>query len=233
MSKENILREHQRTFTYTEKDWNLLKSKRKSALEILTLFERFTPYLYGSIARGNVHEDSDIDVIFLNQIPPFQIEMVLEKHGITNYYKEIIMATPQDSIRLYIHLSELECVTVPLTKLEKKNLQFYDFGGKINLTQLKRDIRVPGIDKRLVLIKPTLYGHEELSIIGNEHIAAKEIGVNINSVNERIKVLLRREKHGRTGVFFKKQIDACESTEEVLKKLADKHSLVRKKLYIR
>ena len=143
------------------------------------------------------------------------------------------MATPQDSIRLYIHLSELECITVPLTKLENRNLQFYDFGGKIDLTQLKQDIRVPGIDKRLVLITPTMKGHEELSIIGNEHLAAKEIGININGVNERIKVLLRREKHGRTGVFFKKQIDASESTEEVLKKLADKHSIVRKKLYIR
>jgi len=233
MSKENILREHQCTITYTEKDWNLLKSKRENALTILNLFERFLPYLYGSIARGNVHEDSDIDVIFLNQIPPFQIEMVLEKHGITNYYKEIIMATPQDSIRLYIHLSELECITVPLTRLEKNNLQFYDFGGKIDLNQLKQDIRVPGIDKRLVFIKPTSNGHEELSLIGNEHLAAKEIGISINSVNERVKVLLRREKHGRTGVFFKKQMDASESTEEALKKLADKHSLVRKKLYIR
>jgi len=143
------------------------------------------------------------------------------------------MATPQDSIRLYIHLSELECITVPLTRLEKNNLQFYDFGGKIDLNQLKQDIRVPGIDKRLVFIKPTSNGHEELSLIGNEHLAAKEIGISINSVNERVKVLLRREKHGRTGVFFKKQMDASESTEEALKKLADKHSLVRKKLYIR
>ena len=48
--------------------------------EILKLFENFKPYIYGSIARGNVHEESDIDVIFLNQIPPFQIEMVLENN---------------------------------------------------------------------------------------------------------------------------------------------------------
>lgn len=233
MSKEKILREHQLTVIYTEKDWALLKSKREKALKILKLFERFKPYIYGSMARGNVHEESDIDVIFLNQIPPFQIEMVLEKNGIINYYKEIIIATPQDSIRLYIHLSELECITVPLTKLEKKNLQFYDFGGKIDLNQLKQDMRVPGIDKRLVLIKPNSKGHDEVSVIGNEHLAAKEVGINITTVNERKKVLLRREKHGRTGVFLKKQIDASESTEEILKKLADKNSLVRKKLYKR
>jgi predicted nucleotidyltransferase len=159
--------------------------------------------------------------------------MVLEKNGITNYFKEIIIATPQDSIRLYIHVSELECITVPLTRLKKRNLQFYDFGGKIDLNQLKQDIRVPGIDKRLVLIKPTLMGHDEVSVIGNEHLAAKEVGINITTVNERKKVLLRREKHGRTGVFFKKQFDASESTEEVLKKIANKNSLVRKKLYKR
>lgn len=233
MSKENILREHQLTITYAEKDWALLKSKREKALTLLKLFESFKPFVYGSIARGSVHEESDIDLIFLNQIPPFQIEMILEKNGITNYYKEIIIATPQDSIRLYIYVSELECITVPLTKLEKNNLQFYDFGGKLDLNQLKQDIRVPGIDKRLVLIKPTLNGHDELSIIGNEHLAAKEVGISIKTVNERKHVLLRREKHGRTGVFFKRQIGASESTEEVLKKLADKNSLVRKKLHQR
>ena len=233
MSKEHILREHHRSVVYTEKDWTLLRSKREKALNIIMLFEHFKPYLYGSIARGNVHEESDVDIIFLNQIPPFQIEMVLEQNDIRNYHKEIIIATPQDSIRLYIHISELECITVPLTKLDKRNLQFYDFGGKIDLNQLKEDIRVPGIDKRLVLIKPTSKGHEEVSIIGNEHIAAKEVGISVNSVNERKNVLLRREKHGRTGVFFKKIIEANESTEEVLKKLADKNSLVRKKLFLR
>jgi hypothetical protein len=233
MSKEKILREHQISQIYREKDWAMLKSKREKALKILKIFEIFKPYIYGSIARGNVHEESDIDVIFLNQIPPFQIEMVLEKNGITNYYKEIIIATPQDSIRLYIHVSELECITVPLTRLGKKNLQFYAFGGKIDLNQLKQDIRVPGIDKRLVLIKPTLMGHDEVSVIGNEHLAAKEVGINITTVTERERVLLRREKHGRTGVFFKQQIDASESTEEVLKKIANKNSLVRKKLYKR
>ena len=233
MSKENILRECYRTITYNKKDWNLFYSKREKALKILEFFEKFNPYVYGSIARGNVHEDSDIDIIFFNQIPPFQIEMELEKQGIFNYHKEIIMATPQDSIRLYIYISELECITVPLTKLEKNNLQFYDFGGKINMNQVKQELRVPGIDKRLVLIKPTLKGHEEMSIIGNEHLAAKEVGISINTVNERKRVLLKREKYGKTGVFFKKSFDASESTEKVLKKMADKHALVRKKLNMR
>ena len=231
MSKEKILREHQLSLIYTINDWNLLEVKRKRAIELLNMLERFKPYVYGSIARGNVHAYSDIDIILLDQIPSYQIEMILEQNRIKKYFREIIMATPQDSIRLYIYLSELECITIPITKLEKKTIQFYDFGGKISLNQVKKDIRVPGIDKRLVLIRPTPEGHDELSIIDNEHIAAKEVGISIETVNERKKVLLRREKHGRTGVFLKKELEMDESTEDVMKKLANRYSIIRKKMF--
>ena len=167
------------------------------------------------------------------QIPSFQIEFNLNQHGFENYFREIIMATPQDSIKLYIHLSELECITLPLTKLNRNSEEFYKFGGKINLEQLNNNIRVPGIDKRLVYIKPNQYGHEEFSIIDNEAIAVKELGINIKTVLERKKVLLRREKHGRTGVFLKRKLDFHESTEAVLKELANKKSFIRKKLFQR
>ena len=83
------------------------------------------------------------------------------------------------------------------------------------------------------VIKPTSKGHDEFSIINNERIAAKELGINIETVNERKKVLLKREKHGRTGVFLKRSIEIDETTEDVLKKLANKKSIVRKKLYKR
>ena len=143
------------------------------------------------------------------------------------------MATPSDSIKLYIHLSELECITLPLSKLNSNLIEFYNFGGIINLNQMKSNIRVAGIDKRLVLIKPNLHGHEEISIIGNEASAAKEVGVSVIKVNERKKVLLKREKYGRTGVFLKKQLQMNESTEEALKRLVNMKSIVRKKLLSR
>jgi len=233
MKREKILREHHESIIYSENDWALLKKKRVSALKLLEIFtkEGFTPYIYGSVARGDVHENSDIDIIFIHQIPPFQIEFILNKNGYENYFREIIMATPLDSIKLYIHLSELESITLPLSKLDKKIVEFYDFGGKINLNQLKSDLRVAGIDKRLVLVKPTSKGHEEISIIGNEARAAKEVGVTIDTLRERKKVLLRREKYGRTGVFLKRQLQINETTEETLKKLARKKSIIRKKLF--
>ena len=141
------------------------------------------------------------------------------------------MATPGDSIKLYIYLNELECITLPLTKLEKNTMEFYSFGGKVNLKQLKKDIRVPGIDKRLILVNPNSLGHEESSIIDNEHIAAKEVGVSLDTIMERKKVLLRREKHGKTGVFLKKQVNINESVEKILKNLANKKRMVRNKLF--
>ena len=54
---------------------------------------------------------------------------------------------------------------------------------------------------------------------------------SIDTLEERKKVFLRREKHGRTGVFLKKQLQIDETTEEALKNLANKKSIVRKKLF--
>jgi len=233
MKKEKILRNHNETINYSKDDWILLKSKRSDALKLLEIFikEGFNPYTHGSIARGDVHKSSDVDIIFFQQIPSFQIELILNKNGFKNYFREIIMATPHDSIKLYIYLSELETITLPLSKLNKRVMEFYDFGGKINYDQLNSELRVVGIDKRLVLIKPNSKGHEEISVIGNEANVAKEVGISIDTVNERKKVLLRREKYGRTGVFLKRQLQINETTEEVLKQLADKKSIIRKKLF--
>ena len=235
MSKERILRNHHDNCFYDINDWALLEQKRKKAKDLMEIFvkEGLNPFIYGSVARGNVHKFSDIDIIFLQQIPSYKIEYVLGKNGYNTYVKEIIMATPHDSLKLNIYLSELECITLPLTKMDNKSIEFFDFGGKINFEQLKLNLRVPGIDKRLVLVKPNQKGHEEISVIDNEILVSKETGISIRSINERIKVLLKREKYGRTGVFLKRQLQQNETPEEVIKKIARKKSIIRKKIYLR
>ena len=232
MRESKILREHNSSITYSKYNWSLLKNKRANAKKLLEMFvkEGLNPALYGSIARGDVHESSDIDIVFTQKVPSFQIEYILNKRGYENYFREILMATPLDSIKLYIYISELESITIPISNLSKKGMEFYTFGGKITLKDIETETRVAGIDKRLVLIKPNQYGHEENSIIGNEALAAKIVGVGIDTVNERKKVLLRREKLGRTGVFLRRKLTMNESTENVLKELAKKKSIIRKKL---
>ncbi len=232
MKGHKILRDHFNTVTYSEYRLKLLQQKRERSKTLLEMFvkEGLNPYVYGSIARGDVHNDSDIDIVLIQSIASYQIEIILDKNGFNNYFREIIMATPTDTLKLYIYLNELESITIPLSKFDKKSVEFYDFGGKINLDNIKNSIRVPGIDKRLVLIQPISDGHEEYSIIGNENLAAKQLNVSINLINERKKVLLKREKFGKTGVFLKRPIAIRETTELVLKKLSNKYSIVRKKL---
>lgn len=232
MKGNKILREYFNAIIYSEKHLELLHEKREKSKILLDMFVRegVNPFIYGSIARGDIHNDSDIDLVIIQSIAPYQIEIILEKNGFKNYYREIIMATPTDTVKLYIYLNELESITIPLSKFDKRSVEFYDFGGKINLNQLDNNIRVPGIDKRLVFIQPNINGHEEYSIIGNEHLAAKQLNVGIELINERKKVLLKREKFGKTGVFLKRPIEMNESTEDVVKKLANKMSIVRKKL---
>ncbi|MFX1405517.1 MAG: nucleotidyltransferase domain-containing protein [Promethearchaeota archaeon] len=235
MLRGKILKNYNNTVFFTKSDWNLLNQKRKASLRLLNLFENegIKAFIFGSIARGDVHQDSDIDIIIPQLIPSYQIEYILQKNGFSNYHREIVMATPNDSVKLYIYLSELESITLPLSRFDKKSMEFYDFGGKLDIKGLKSNDRIPGIDKRLVLIKPNPKGYDEYSVIGNEHLVAKEINVSIETILDRKKVLLRREKHGKTGVFLKRQLSINESTEEVLKKLADKKSIIRKKLYLR
>jgi predicted nucleotidyltransferase len=232
MKGHKILRDHFNSVKYSENHLKLLQQKRERSKTLLEIFakEGLNPFIYGSIARGDIHNDSDIDMVLIQSIAPYQIEIILEKNGFNNYFREIIMATPADTLKLYIYLNELESITIPLSKFNKKSSEFYDFGGKINLNQVINSIRVPGINKRLVLIQPTSDGHEEYSIIGNENLAAKQLSVSINLINERRRVLLRREKFGKTGVFLKRSIGVGETTELVLKKLSNKNTIVRKKL---
>ncbi|MFO7797213.1 MAG: nucleotidyltransferase domain-containing protein [Promethearchaeati archaeon] len=229
---DNIQRDLYNKVKYSKKHWKLLEEKRKQAKKLLKLFKKnnLFPFVYGSVARGDVDQYSDIDIIFLHKIPTYKIDFILNQNNYENYRRELIMATPGDSIKLYIYLNELTAITIPLTKLYKTSLEFYDFGGKINYEHLINNERVPGIDKRLVLINPLPKGHEELSILNNESIAAKKVGVSIDTINERKRVLLRREEHGRTGVFLKRELSLEESPEAVLTKLARENSIIRRKI---
>ena len=88
-----------------------------------------------------------------------------------------------------------------------------------------------GVDKRLILIEPTKEGHIESPVIGNEIITARKVGVSKKIVQERLKVLIRRDEVGRTGVYLKRQLAPDDTFEALLKRISDRDPVVRRRVH--
>ena len=217
---------------YNEKRWRLLQELRRKAEKIMEALESFNLrcIAHGSIARGDVTEKSDVDIFIPSPSSSFMVETALEQNGIPINRRIIVQATPSYAIKAYIEIEENVSVSFPLVKLRPLEREFYKFGGEISLEELKRNIRVPGVDKRLMLIEPTADGHIESSIIGKEEYAARLLGISVDIVWDRVKALTRRDEIGRTGVFLERELLPEETFELVLKRLADKNPAVRRRM---
>ena len=225
--KEKTVAFHRRKVVYDEKNWQLLSSIRSKAINVMETISEFQPILYGSVARGDVHKASDID-FFIEHIPEtYLLEMALDELGIKE--RSIIQATPWHLVKGAITLFSGETITFPITESKVREIEFYYFGGAIELDDLKADKRVPGVDKRLVLIRPNDEGHIEEEITGREAEVSKLLNVSIDIVRERSQVLTRRDKIGRTGVYLNRALMHDESFEQVLKEICDKDSNVRRR----
>ncbi|MCD6095212.1 MAG: nucleotidyltransferase domain-containing protein [Thermoprotei archaeon] len=231
-AKKPIKRSEIFTVVYGEERWKLLNELRRKAISIMSILEReqIPCIVHGSVARGDVNPNSDIDIFIPIILPPYKVELALERHGLEPIKKEIVQATPWHVIKAHIYLDERTVVTFPLTRMTRIEREFYKFGGELTLSELIKGKRVPGVDKRLMLIYPKPYGHDEYSIIGIEDEVARILNVSVDIVKEREYVLLRRDEIGRTGVFIKRELAPDEPFESVLKELSKKHVLVRKKL---
>ncbi|MEM2144497.1 MAG: nucleotidyltransferase domain-containing protein [Candidatus Jordarchaeaceae archaeon] len=217
---------------YNIKRWRLLKRLRGKAIDIMEVLSRFgiSTIVHGSIARGDVKESSDVDIFIPYVISSFLVENALGEIKRDFFSREIVQATPQYAPKAYIFLEEKVSVSFPLVNLRRLENDFYYFGGALSLEGLKQDRRVPGVDKRLMLIEPTKYGHLESPVVGRESVVAKVLGVSLDIVNQRVRVLLKRDKIGRTGVYLKKVLEKNDNFEQVLKKIADKDSVVRNRM---
>ena len=219
---------------YTREQWELLGKLRRIATNILEalMLNGIPSVVHGSIARGDVHRGSDIDVFIPVPIPSYKVELVLENSGYTIYYRYIAIATPSSTPKAYVVLdpSEKIVVSYPLLKPKPREIEFYKFGGLLDLDGLKQNKRVPGVNKKLILIEPTPYGHRESPVIGRESIVASILGISIETVEERVRVLSRRDEIGRTGVFVKYMLSPDEAFEEALVKIAKRNPLVRRQL---
>jgi len=218
--------------TYTSARWALLSELRAEAVKVMAALKDFhlASITHGSIARGDVKKDSDIDVFIVEVQNSFIVETALEKAGVPVNARLIVQATPTYAMKAHIEVSERITVSFPLMQMRRVEREFYRFGGEASLKQLRGEVRVAGVDKRLMLIEPTKTGHVESSVIGREQFAAKILGVSAETVLDRVHTLLKRDAVGRTGVFIKRQLAPDETFELALKRLVDLNPAVRRRM---
>lgn len=218
--------------TYSTERWAQLNALRGRAVLVMAALKAFhlESLVHGSIARGDVNRDSDIDVFIPEVQNSFLVETALEKAKIGVNSRLIVQATPTYAMKAHIAIDELVTVSFPLMEMRRVEREFYRFGGEVNLSQLKVGVRVAGVDKRLMLIEPSAKGHVESSIIGREEFVAGVLGVSAETVLDRVHALLRRDVVGRTGVFVKRELAPDETFELALKKIADVNPAVRRRM---
>ena len=195
MSKKPVKRAERVEIFYDNKRWKLLQDLRLTTVKLMEALDNLHlgSIVHGSIARGDVTETSDIDVFLQDPPSSFVIETVLERSGFPVYSRSIVQATPIYALKGHIELNHQSNLSFPLVKLRPVEKEFYSFGGLAQLSTLKEDKRVPGVDKRLMLIEPTSEGHVESAVVGREDETSRILGVSLNTVLDRVRALLRRD----------------------------------------
>jgi uncharacterized protein len=217
---------------YNEAHWRLLRNLRDEALVLMhpLASAHIECFAYGSLARGDVKPTSDVD-IFIPRPPASElVEATLARAGIRAHEREIVQATPGYAAKGYIFTRERRGYSFPLVHLLPAESDFYSYAGSLTFEQLNLGIRVPGVDKRLMLIEPTEGGHIESPVAGREGQVARLLGVDMRIVAERVRTLKRRQIVGRTGVFLKYSLEPEEGFGEALHRLSMGNPAVRKRI---
>lgn len=222
---------------YSRSHWALLRGLRKDASEIIDGLGQWktSALVHGSLARGDVDEKSDIDVLLPVDASTQLVEASIENAGFDILSREIVQATPVHSPKAHIYLDpeQKRAVTVPLSPLRRLELEFYRFGGTVTMPDLRSEVRSPGCTKELTLIEPTEEGHVESTIAGRELEIARLLGISVDIVKERVRVLTRRDSIGRTGVFLSRAVPDSVSFEEALMQEAKLNPALRRTLRAR
>jgi predicted nucleotidyltransferase len=217
---------------YSKDRWNLFYKFRAIAAELMKpLWDaHIHSIVYGSIARGDVNTGSDVDIFIPSPPPPTIIETTLEIAGVHLIRRQIIQATPGYAAKVYYYTDEKRGYSFPLVHLKPNEAEFYGFAGYLDYEQVKRGLRKPGVDKRLILIEPTVKGHLESFVHGREGMVAGILGVDVKIVLERVRILERREHVGRTGVYVKRELGPEEDVSEVYNALARSRAPMRRRI---
>lgn len=232
MAKKPVTRDERVEVLYDRRHWRLLAELRSRATRIMEALSQSHLFsiAHGSIARGDISEKSDIDVFLPDPPSSFAVETALERAGITVNRRVLVQATPAYAVKGNLEIGEGGCVSFPLVRLRAVERGLYRFSGEVALEALREGVRVPGVDKRLMLIEPTARGHVESTVVGREEAVAHLLGVSLETVFDRVRALLRRDEVGRTGLFLERELPPDETFEMALKRLADQNPAVRRRL---
>jgi len=219
---------------YDEDRWTLLRNLRDKALKIMDVLslKGLETIVYGSIARGDVKPKSDVDVFIQYPVSSAILQVYLEENGFKIYRKVLVQATPSYVPKAYIYLDEEELTSIsfPLAKMKKEEIEFYKLAGQLDYNRLREGGRVPGINKDLLFIVPVEDGHIEMPVKMNIERAAKIIGVDPQTIRNRIRVLEKRREHGRNGVYREIEASREENFEDILDYLRDRDPALRRRL---
>jgi len=142
-----------REVIYTEGHFKMLRAMRQEAMKVMSSLEArgVVSFLHGSAARGDVNSRSDIDIVAMDVIPSYKVELALSDIGYEPLARFVTMATPSHALKATIQLRNNIVVTFPLVKLKTLEHEFYKFGGICSLSDVMGQRRTRGVDKRLLI----------------------------------------------------------------------------------
>ncbi len=230
MPREKVIRDITRKFHhYNEEEHTLLHRLRdKAKFYLVKLEERdIKAFIHGSVARGDVTSTSDIDIFIPYNISSFRLDII---DIFKNADRRIIMGTPNSNIKGLLTLSENISISFPLTPPTEREVEFYKFSGSVFLDDILTNRYFPGVTKQLLLIEPANDGYWYSSILNDKNRAIDLLKISQQMVDERIRVLLRRDKIGRTGKFLDHHLSPDDNFEQTLTQLSSRNIIIRRKL---
>ncbi len=215
--------------SYNKDEKKLLTQLRKLSVFYLTkLIESgIKAFVHGSVARGDISQSSDVDIHIPFLIPSFRLEIIEEFRNID---RRIIMGTPNSTIKGLLMVDKKISLTFPLTSPTERETDFYRFSGIVSLHQILDGHRVPGVTKQLILIEPMNAGYWYSSLLRNKKTAMSQLRVSQRIVDERIRVLTRRDKIGRTGLLLDYSLSPDTNFEQALHHLKSQNPIVRNRI---
>ena len=118
---------------------------RREALEIMRCLKAFKPRLIGSVWRGTIHKNSDIDIIVYSASPEIVLQRLRRKHFIISEVKEVQVhkdGNKRSLLHIFISLPSGDEVEIVVREVEEKNTiercEIYgDIIKGLNINQLK------------------------------------------------------------------------------------------------